>query len=353
MSRSLSKMQALVLGCVVLIGGLLGTWGLFQIGDRQRLWADSFVLKVGFPHLQGVTVGTPVRVRGLEAGVVAAVELPAADRPDAPLVLRFKLDHRFRPLVFADATAAIVQEGMIGAKVVEIDPGHRDRGPTADGAEIAARHTPELADLLVQTQKMVAEVRDGQGTIGKLLKDDRAYAEAVSALKDARRLMERSQDAAQSIKQDADAIKRLPLVRSYVEDSTALLVRPAHDRHRQWVHSDELFEPGRAVLTAAGREKLNDLAAWLNGLKPSGSDVVIAAYADPATAASPAAALALTQKQSEIVTAYLKDTHKVHKLGWFRSRDVRPIGLGTDAPPDNETGLPPARVELIVFVPQA
>ena len=39
--------------------------------------------------------------------------------------------------------------------------------------------------------------------------------------------------------------------------------------------------------------------------------------------------------------AYLKDTHKVHKLGWWRSRDVKPIGLGTDPPPDNETGLPP------------
>ena len=46
---------------------------------------------------------------------------------------------------------------------------------------------------------------------------------------------------------------------------------------------------------------------------------------------------------------YLKDMHKVQKLGWWRSRDVKPIGLGTDPPPDNETGLPPARVELIVF----
>jgi hypothetical protein len=50
---------------------------------------------------------------------------------------------------------------------------------------------------------------------------------------------------------------------------------------------------------------------------------------------------------------YLKDNHKVHKVGWFRSRDVKPIGLGTDPPPDHETGLPAARVEVIVFVPQA
>jgi outer membrane protein OmpA-like peptidoglycan-associated protein len=346
-------MQTALLGAVVLFGLTLGAWGLFLVGERQQLWADHFTLHVGFPRLQGVAVGTPVRVRGLDAGVVTAVDLPAADRPDEPLTLRLKLDRKFQPLVFADAAASILQEGMIGARVVEIDPGHRERGPVADGGHIAARQGPELADLLAQTQGMVAEVREGQGTIGKLLKDDRAYSEVVAALKETRRLMERSQDAAQSIKQDADAIKRLPIVRSYVEDRTAMLVRPAHDRHRQWARSSDLFEPGRAVLTDGGRDKLNEFAAWMNGLKPKGSDVVVAAYADPATSQSAAAALVLTQKQSQVVVEYLKDTHKVHKLGWFRSRDVKPIGLGTDPPPDNETGLPSDRIELIVFIPQA
>ncbi len=353
MSRSLNRYQIALLGGAVLFGLTLGVCGLFLVGDRQQLWADKFALHVGFPRLQGVAVGTPVRVRGLDAGTVTDVDLPAADRSDEPLMLRLKLDRRFQPLIFADATASILQEGMIGAKVVEIDPGHRDRGPIVDDGQIAARQGPELADLLTQTQGMVAEVRDGQGTIGKLLKDDRAYSEVVAALKETRRLMERSQDAAQSIKQDADAIKRLPIVRSYVEDRTAMLVRPAHDRHREMARASELFEPGRAVLTDAGRAKLSEFAAWMNGLKPKGSDVVVAAYADPTTAQSAAAALALTQKQSEVVVEYLKGAHKVHKLGWFRTRDVRPIGLGIDPPPDNETGLPPARIEVIVFVPQA
>jgi phospholipid/cholesterol/gamma-HCH transport system substrate-binding protein len=352
LSRSLTRLQTALLGAVVLFGLTLGAGGLFLVGDRQQLWADHFTLHVGFARLQGVAVGTPVRVRGLDAGVVTAVDLPATDRPDEPLTLRLKLDRKFQPLVFSDAAASIVQEGMIGAKVVEIDPGHRDRGPVADGGLIAARQRPELADLLTQTQGMIAEIREGQGTIGKLLKDDRAYSEIVAALKETRRLMERSQDAAQSIKQDADAIKRLPIVRSYVEDRTAILVRPAHDRHRRWALAAELFEPGRAVLTDAGREKLNEFAAWMNALKPKGSDVVVVAYADPTTAQSATTALALTQKQSQVVVDYLKDTHKVHKLGWFHSRDVKAIGLGTDGPLDNETGLPADRIELIVFVPQ-
>jgi outer membrane protein OmpA-like peptidoglycan-associated protein len=341
------------LGAVVLAGLGLGAWGLFQVGERQRLWNDSFSVHVGFPRLQGVGVGTPVRVRGLEAGVVTAVELPPADRPDEPLALHLRLDRRFQPLVFADASACILQEGMVGSKVVEIDPGRRQRGPVDDGAQIASHSVPEVADLLKETQELLVDVRQGQGTLGKLLKDDRAYTEVVATLTETRRLMENSQATAKSIQQDADAIKRLPIVRRYVEDPTALLVRPTHERHRQCVPAAVLFEPSRAVLTDAGRGKLDELAEWLSGLKVKGSDVVVAAYADPKAEPSAAAARALTQKQSEVVSEYLKDHYKIHKLGLLRWRDVKALGLGTDPPPVPEPDLPPAHVEVLVFVPLA
>jgi outer membrane protein OmpA-like peptidoglycan-associated protein len=352
-SRALTRLQAVFLGTVFLAGLGLGAWGLFQVGERQRLWSERFTLHVGFAKLQGVGVGTPVRVRGLEAGVVAAVELPPAERPDEPLTLSLQLERRFQPLVFADASARILQEGMIGTKVIEIDPGRPERGPVADGAPIAAATNPDLADLLKQTQGMLAEVRDGQGTLGKLLKDDRAYTQVVSTLEQTRKLMETSQEAARSIKQDADAVKKLPIVRRYVEDPTALLVRPAHARHRQYLPSAALFEPNRAVLTDEGRQRLDELGGWLNGLRVKGSDVVVVAYADPKAEPSPAAAQALTQKQSEVVCDYLKGRHKAQKISTFRWRDVKPLGLGTDPPPVPEPDLPPARVEVLVFVPQA
>src|SRR4051812_38824229 len=89
-SRALSRLQAALLGVVAVAGLALGGWGLFQIGDRRQLWTDCFTLHVGFTRLQGVGVGTPVRVRGLEAGVVTAIELSAADQPDEPLTLRLR-----------------------------------------------------------------------------------------------------------------------------------------------------------------------------------------------------------------------------------------------------------------------
>jgi hypothetical protein len=353
-SRSLSRWQVVFLGAVVIAGLGLGTWGLFRVGERQRLWSDTFRVHVGFSRLQGVSVGTPVRVRGLEAGVVSAVDLPESDRADGALVLHLTLDRRFQHLVFADASACILNEGMVGGKVVEIDPGRRESGPVADGARIASHSDADLNDLLKQTQAVLADVREGQGTLGRLLKDGRAYAEVVAALEQTRQLVQKSQDAVESVKQDAEAIKRLPIVRSYVEDHAELLVRPTHARHRYVVAAGELFEPGRAILTDAGRGKLDEVAEWLNGLKVKGSDVVVVTYADPQAEKSTRVAATTTQKQSEVVCDYLTDTHKVHKLGLLSWRDVKPVGFGTDPPivPD-EQPLPPARVEVIVFIPQA
>ena len=352
MSRALTRWQAVVLGVIVLMGIGTGAYGLFQVGERQRLWNDHFTLTVGFARLQGVGIGTPVRIRGLEAGSVAGVDLPDHQSADSPLTLRLSLDRRFQHLVFADATAIILNEGMIGAKVVEIDPGHREKGPVADGSRITTGDAADLAGLLKQAQEMLGAVREGQGTLGKLINDDKAYAEVLGALEQTRKLMEKSQATADSMRQDADAIKRLPIIRRYADDPAALLVRPTHDRHRQTIAADALFEPGKAILTDAGQVKLDELAPWFENLKVKGSDVVVAAYTDSKTAANSLAAQTLTQKQSEVVCDYLRDHYKIQKLGMLRWRDVKAIGLGHDAPltpPD--PGAPLARVEINVFVP--
>ena len=122
MSRSLTRWQAAFLGALVLFGLTLALWGLFLVGDRGALWAEKFTLHAGFRRLEGVAIGTPVRVRGLAAGVVTAVELPAAGRPDEPLTLQLQLDRRFQPLIFTDAIASILQEGMIGARLSKSIP---------------------------------------------------------------------------------------------------------------------------------------------------------------------------------------------------------------------------------------
>jgi phospholipid/cholesterol/gamma-HCH transport system substrate-binding protein len=341
-SRSLSPLQALLLGAVVLAGLALGAAGLFTVGGNAWPWSHAFHLRAGFPRIHGVEAGTRVRVQGMDAGEVEAINLP--EQPGGNVVLRLRLRAELRNLVRADASAQIVSEGMVGGKVVEIDPGRSDQ-PVADEALIATRPSAELTDVLAQVSGTLQGIRDGEGTLGKLAKDPEGYAALLALLRQSEKTMA-------SVQRDADALKRVPVLGGYVEDPQALLVRPNCERNR-WVFVEgDLFEPGRAVLTGPGRRHLDDIAPQLNGFRQKGTEVVVVSYADPK--ATPADnALTLTRQRSEAVCNYLKDQYQVHKVGWLGSRKVTPLGMGTNPPPAPETeNLPPARVEVLVFVPQ-
>src|SRR5689334_4875666 len=110
MTRTLSRLQATILGAVVVFGLALMVGGLFAVGSRQWLWSDMFHVVVGFPQIRGVEAGTRVRVQGIEAGEVESVEPPAT--PGGDVMLRLRLDGRLRYLLRADASAQIASEGM-------------------------------------------------------------------------------------------------------------------------------------------------------------------------------------------------------------------------------------------------
>jgi phospholipid/cholesterol/gamma-HCH transport system substrate-binding protein len=165
--------------------------------------------------------------------------------------------------------------------------------------------------------------------------------------------VDRSKDTMAAIQRDAEALKKVPIIGGYVEDPVALLVRGNCERNRRVFAESELFEPGRAVLTANGREKLDELGPWLSGLKHKGSEIVVVSYAESTKKTEPKTARNVTRQQSEAVVEYLKKHHAAHKLGLISTRKVVALGQGVHPPPIPEREpLPPARVEVVVFVPQ-
>lgn len=336
-----------MLGLIVFAGIGLAMVGLFAIGSRGWFGKVPLHVRAGFRDIRGVEVGTRVRIHGIDAGEV--IDILPPDSPDGPVLLRLALKDDYRRLVRARSTVQIVSEGMLGGKVLEIHRGQLKPGqldePAAEDALLESENSTELADVLGQVKQALEGIRNGDGTLGKLARDPQAY----DALLD---LLRQGRDTVASIGQSADALKEMPLVRDYVEDAAKLLVRPNCERNRQYFAESELFEPGRAVLTVQGRERLDRLAPWLEGMKHKGSEVVIVAYADPQKMAAKLART-LTRQQSEAVCDYLKRQHSIQKMGWFSSRKVTALGQGVNPPPAPERDpLPPARIEVLVFVPQ-
>ncbi len=340
MSRSLSRWQAVLLGLVVLLGLGLGGVGLFLVGSRTWFAGDSFHVRAGFKAIQGVEEGTRVRVQGINAGQVVAIQQPAT--PGGDVVLRMRLDGKMRPLIRADASVQIVSDGVIGGKVVEIKPGTDQGASVPDDALLASRGTTDLTEVLDQMRTVLKDLHDGEGEVGK----------GVVAT------LEQIRTSADSFARTSDAIRKMPVISTYDKDPQTLLERPNSERVRYVFAQSDLFEPGRSALTAPGKQRLDEIAEKLKGsLKHEGADLVVVATADPKTAGNPRRARALTESQSTEVLNYLKGHHAVQKAGWvpyLGAREATAIGLGTDPYPgeDKAQNLPRARVEVLVFVPQ-
>lgn len=110
-----------VTGAIVVVFAAL-LFGLVY-GKETRKSEDQggYVVVARFNRLDGVSVGTPVRLSGVKVGTVAAQSLD----PDFRAVTRLRID----PSVSlpADSSAAIRTDGLLGAKYIEIGPGGDDK----------------------------------------------------------------------------------------------------------------------------------------------------------------------------------------------------------------------------------
>jgi phospholipid/cholesterol/gamma-HCH transport system substrate-binding protein len=346
MSRGLSRWQTVLLGIIILGALALGGFGLFAVGDWSWLSGDVLHVQVAFPEIRGVEVGTRVRVQGLNAGDVVECKPPA--KPGDPVILRLRLKGQYRNLVRTDSTVAIVPEGMLGNKVLEIQPGKSNGLPVEENALLAAGPSNDLDGLLRDVSAALHDIQNGKGTVGKLVTEDKVHQALVE-------LLQQGKTTLTSIQRVSDSLEKVPLVGGYIENPVTILDRPQSSRDRRVFDAEALFEPGQAILTAQGKRRLDEVAPWLEGMKHKGSEVVVASFADPRdTEALRGSPGVLTRKQSEAVCDYLKGQHAIQKMGWFSSRKVIPVGLGTQPSPLVEREpLPPARVEVIVFVPKS
>lgn len=350
-------------------------YGVVKVAERHWQWQETFQVRAAFPTIAGLEDGAQVLVQGIDAGVVEAIVPPTS--PGGPVTLVLRIDERLRPLVRSDAVVRIAAQGVVGAKVVEIRPGAADAPPLADGQALRAEPPRELADLMEDASEtlerldavavtaeqglgeitaIATAIRRGEGTLGKLVRDDEAYDQLVA-------LSEHGQEALKSLEENLSAVKGIwPISRYFTRrgfsDADRVLYRPGAEREARVLPSVELFEPGRATLTRQGRERLDEVARWFKGLnRPRTTEIVVAAYTDGAHTNDEEMAQVLTQEQAEAVRDYLMERHKIHSNGWLHAaRTVAAVGFGTQAPdvPGNEAPSGPSdRVEIVLFTPQA
>ncbi|HEU4935368.1 MAG TPA: MlaD family protein [Vicinamibacterales bacterium] len=384
MNRHAAAVGAFVLGGVLLFGV-----GLFLIGDRRMLFDRSIEIYTEFANIAGLEDGGKVRVGGMDAGEVASIQVPAS--PSARFRVKLRVREDFHQLLRVDSLATIQTDGLVGNKFIQIEPGTDqaqvvpalgtipsreafelsemlqrmsdtvdlirttivDLKSGIDGALASVTDTAneaqdlmndigsEAREIMASTQKVssnlnaiVAGLRDGKGTVGKLLTDESMYtsvkkisadaAQAVASLREAseqakaavadlrgengplkgvsgdfQQTLASARDAMQDLEENTEALKHNFLFRGYFNrrgyfDLDELSVEQYRQgaletRERRalriWVRAAVLFETdanGNERLTADGQARLDSAMSQFVRY-PRNSPFVIEGYAQGPT----------------------------------------------------------------------
>lgn len=395
-------------GAFVVIGALLFTAALFMVGERRMLFDDRFEVYTEFAKLGQLEVGAIVRVAGMNAGEVTEVIVPAS--PAHKFRVRMEVKDDLHPLVRTDSIASVKVEGLVGGVFVSIATGSEQAAVVPAKGTIPSREPFDLADLLAQasetiaqvnetvdkvsddlettiqqvelatkdahqlfiditpqiksivdngsrisadTQQVMASIRAGEGTIGKLINDDGLYVRAREIADETRTVMAnvrqvseearraiadfRSEDgpaqgmfadmrvtlgqareATADMADNMEALKHNVLVRGFfnrrgyfdldaispAQYSSGVLENGKRKAMRIWLSSPVLFEAGAAgteELTAEGRARIDSAMTTFLRYLPA-NPLVVEGYA---TAGTVGERYRLSRQRSGIVREYV------------------------------------------------
>ena len=187
-------------GLFVLVGMFILAIAIFYVTSGTGIWVPKYRLRTYLPEVEGLTIGAPVRLNGVEIGNVDSIRVsprgprqPPDPRRNIELVLR--IDKRYQNEIRTDSTASLITEGLLGNRYVSIQRGFVGT-PLQPGQEIPGREEKAMklivergADLVQNLNVMSNEVREmidgikrGRGSLGKLLVDETAYRSLTHSL---------------------------------------------------------------------------------------------------------------------------------------------------------------------------
>src|ERR1700730_6222553 len=193
-------------GLFVLAGAVLLAIVIFYVTGGGG-WGPKYRLRAFLPEVDGLTLGAPVRVDGVDVGNVEKISI-AVPKPgelaskDRNIEVDLRLQKDFQSYIRSDSSAGLITEGLLGNQFVDIDRGYvgrvlqndeeipgREEKALKEVVERSADLMDNLSAITKQASAVLTDVRNGHGSLGKLRVDETAYNHLNSALGNVDRMM--------------------------------------------------------------------------------------------------------------------------------------------------------------------
>jgi phospholipid/cholesterol/gamma-HCH transport system substrate-binding protein len=208
------------LGIFVTICAVLFIAGIYFVGKRQQLFSNTFKIIGIFSDISGLQVGNNVRFSGINVGIISDINQVT----DSTVSVEMLIVEHTRKFMKKNAIAVIGSDGLMGNKIILIIPGAPGETALTDNDIIKTTQPVSIDDIMLKLKvtadnaanisndlsAMTLNIREGKGTIGKLVMD------SVLAQNVAQALINIKQGAG-GFKQNMDAASHNFLLRGYLK----------------------------------------------------------------------------------------------------------------------------------------
>ncbi len=177
-----SKNKILRLGLLVATGLFLFIITIYYLGSKQNLFSSTITVKSYFNNVKGLVEGNKVRYSGITIGTVSDIKIVS----DSSILVEMLIDKDVKEFIRKDSKVKISSDGLMGSKIVEIQPGSSHTGSITDNDVLNVTNSVDIDEVLeeannmIQDGKVVAKnlmeitdkMNNGKGDFAVLLNED-------------------------------------------------------------------------------------------------------------------------------------------------------------------------------------
>jgi phospholipid/cholesterol/gamma-HCH transport system substrate-binding protein len=223
-TRSLAWSE-LKIGVLAVIALVLAAVITFLVGGQGGFFWQRYHLKTRFADVQGLKSGAVVRVAGVEVGKVTAIQFSGAE-----VEVLMEVGDAMRSHITDRSRASIGSVSLLGEPVVDITPSEAGT-PLGDWGYVLASQNPrQLADVaeraslsLDEATRLLRDVREGKGTVGRLFTDDTLYRQMKDLVEAAEKVttgLARGEGTVGQLMRNPEAYREIVAALGNLEDVT-------------------------------------------------------------------------------------------------------------------------------------
>ena len=211
-SQKQLKWSQLRVGLTVFFASVILAVLIFLMSGTGGLFTPKIVLKSYFDNASGLRIGAPVRLSGVDIGNVTGIRI-VQGKPLTPVEVMIKVSSKYGFNIRRDSMTVLSTAGVLGETYLDIDSALA-KGPAAQsGDTLPTKDTPDFQDvvrssqgtlqnldsLLKRTDRILAFIESGQGSIGKLIYDPTLYDRFASTVNEFKGLVDQVRNGKGSI----------------------------------------------------------------------------------------------------------------------------------------------------------